>query len=334
MLLVAAWSRNAASAQRRGNLILLLSLIAGGCLYPSQLLPAPVAALGQLTVPHFARLGLRTISAGGGSAGLLAALWPLSVLGAIFLCAALLGLMRVKARRARHITRIRLPLSMEPREERLLKGWRRLTGTSRGKAWAMSGGFAGLAGVLIVTALCGGAAHYALSRPAPESLAIGIVLEEDTPLARELYARLSDKPGLALVPVFSEAEAAGLLARGEAEGLLVVGVGYDRALKTGEGLPLSYRSAGASASVQAAREIIAGQAVAQRAGLQALKGAGQLLGRELSPAEAEALLTLMKEEAAGLPALYKLTVDGGGAMPDSRGFGPSRLDFSLLARGD
>ena len=54
LLCLSAWAGDAAGAQRWGNLLLLLSLVLGGALYPAQLLPGPARLFGMLTLPHWA----------------------------------------------------------------------------------------------------------------------------------------------------------------------------------------------------------------------------------------------------------------------------------------
>ena len=94
LLAVAAWSPDAATAQRWGNLVLLLSLVLGGVVWPTSLLPGPLAALGVLTLPHWALLGIEAVGGGMSAGGTAALLWPVLLMGGLGFALALWGLKR------------------------------------------------------------------------------------------------------------------------------------------------------------------------------------------------------------------------------------------------
>ena len=97
--------------------------------------------------------------------------------------------------------------------------------------------------------------------------------------------------------------------------MLTIGDGYGTALADGEPLPLSYESAAAAASNQAAREIVAGQVTAQRARLRGLDDAARLLERPLTAEEETELLAAMDRRYEELPPLYAVTAGAGAAAP-------------------
>ena len=77
MLCLAVWAWEEERTQRWGNLFLLVSLLAGGGLYPLSLLPEPLRRLAPLTLPYYAGLGVELVEQGG---DLLPWLWPLAAL--------------------------------------------------------------------------------------------------------------------------------------------------------------------------------------------------------------------------------------------------------------
>lgn len=64
MLCLALWAWEEERAQRWGNLYLLVSLLAGGGLYPLALLPKPLQWLAPFTLPYYAGLGVELIAQG------------------------------------------------------------------------------------------------------------------------------------------------------------------------------------------------------------------------------------------------------------------------------
>ncbi len=328
LLLLAVWAGEAGAAQRWGNLVMLLSLVLGGAVYPMELLPEPARALGRLTLPYYARLGLETIHAGGGAAVLLVRLMPVLWMGV--LCAVLAA---VLLRRSRHTAAVPAPESAGgamPPEAGVRTGLlRRLGPVSARKLRAMSGGSLGLCALLAAALACGALAGYALSREAPERLTLAVRVDRSDPWAGELVDALSARDGVEVLET-DEEEARALLGSGKIEGALLVGPGYGEAL-AGEGeVPLTYLSAAPAVSTQAAREIVAGLVLGQRAGLRGLSEIENRLGRTLTAAERKQLLEEMERDAASAPALYEFTALSGGT-PAADPFTPEPLGFAALA---
>ena len=264
LLILAVTAKDGAAAQRRGNVFLLLNLLAGGAVYPLPLLPDWLHGAARLTLPYQLTVGLET----GPSPALL---WPLA-LGVGGLLWSWWRLERSLAvdRRSRSGRELPLPPG-------------RWAGPTALKSRAMSGGFLGVAVLCAVALLCGAVSRHVTGDSTPAALAVAVVQEDQSPEANDLLERLERVEGLALHPV-ERSETASVLRWGDAEGVLTIGEGYGTALAEGEPLPLSYESAAAAASNQAAREIVAGQVTAQRARLRGLGlGADDYITKPFNP---------------------------------------------------
>lgn len=295
LLVLAVTAKDGAAAQRRGNVFLLLNLLAGGAVYPLPLLPDWLHGAARLTLPYQLTVGLET----GLSPALL---WPLA-LGVGGLLWSWRQLERSLAVDRRSRAGLELPLPPG-----------RWAGPTALKSRAMSGGVLGVLALCAVALLCGAVSRQATGDSAPAALTVAVVQEDQSPQADDLLERLEQVDGLALHPVERD-ETASVLRWGDAEGVLTIGDGYETALADGEPLPLSYESAAAAASNQAAREIVAGQVTAQRARLRGLDDAERLLERPLTAEEETELLAAMDRRYEELPPLYAVTAGAGAAAP-------------------
>ena len=328
LLLAAAWAGEVSGAQRLGDLILLLSLVLGGSLYAPELMPGFARALGRLTLPWYARRGLELIGAGGGVVELLVLVWPVPAagLGLTVLSAWVLGRRRPIGGRSMETA----APGPEPGAVPVCGGPIRLLGATGWKLKAMSGGLSGTAGLLAAVTLCGVLAASALNSGGPESLRLAAALEEPSPMGEELLDRVAAMEGVSLERV-GPREGERLLRHGAVEGLLLIGSDYDRALELGTELPLHYTGAGPAVTVRAAREIVAGQVVAQKARQWGLREAAQRLGRALEPSEEAALLAEMDRQAAEAEKLYRIGELGRADAVPADPFAPSQLGFAALA---
>ena len=295
LLVLAVTAKDGASAQRRGNVFLLLNLLAGGAVYPLPLLPDWLHGVARLTLPYQLTVGLET----GLSPALL---WPLAlgVGGLLWSWRRLECSLAVDQQRR------------SGRDFPLPPG--RWAGPTALKSRAMSGGMLGVLALCAVALLCGAVSRQATGDSTPAALAVAVVQEDQSPEANDLLERLKQVEGLALHPVERD-ETASVLRWGDAEGVLTIGEGYGTALAEGEPLPLTYESAAAAASNQAAREIVAGQVTAQRARLRGLDDAERLLERPLTAEEKTELLAAMDQRYEDLPPLYAVTAQDGAAAP-------------------
>lgn len=328
LLGMSAWVGNASSVQRWGNLIILLSLVLGGTLWPRHLLPQPLPRLGMLTLPYYAVLGLEAIHHGLSWGQLLSLLWPVPALGAAGALLAVPGLRRLQRRERQRESRLPPSPRIPPAFHTPAPPSSRLVGLAIFKFRVMAGGRTGLAALLAVALLCGGAALSG-SRGGAASLRLALVDEDESALSQELCADLSSRDGLSLTTCQTFAQGQRLVLLGEVEGLLVIGEGYQDALESSETLPLSYEQAAASLSAQGAREVIAGQVAVQRSRLRALEQAQTHLDRALTPEEQQELLDqIARVEAEMSPLFY--TSFSRGAAPHAL-FYPGPTGFSCLA---
>jgi hypothetical protein len=328
-LCVAAWSHDAESAQRRNNLILIVSMTVGGALYARDLLPDLLQKLSLLTVPYYAKLGLEAIHHGAKMGELLRVIWPVYLMGG---CLTLLAVPALRRSRNMPVIFSKTKAyfcSGEPTEGPLCGFASRLRGVSYMKGMALSGGVAGLVTLLAVASLCGAVAVHALNRSGPEQLALAIEMRDESQETQELSRRISEQPGVSLLQV-AEGEGSRLLSNGRVEGLLIVGRGYGANIREGRKLPLSYRSSASAVSAQAAREIIAGQALMQQARARGILNAESRLGTKLSEKEQEVLLKLMDEEEVSLSPLYQVVRSGGERVAARPLFSPNQMGFAML----
>ena len=331
LLGLAAWLRDPSSVQRWGNLLLFLSLVLGGTLWPRHLLTKPLALLGKFTLPYYASLGLEAGAAGLGWEELPGLLWPLPVMGVAGLLAALLALKRT-SRSGRPVISSHVESSEPVAGEHPQSSVRphsflsRLAGLSAFKLRAMAGGWRGLIALLAVAALCGSAAA-SVQTGGRQQLCLAVCDLDQSAASQELLQRLTGRAELSLQLCGPE-EGRYLLLLGEVEGLLTIGEGYGQALSDDGQIPLRYEGAAAAVSLQGAREIVAGQVSVQRSRARAEWDAQVHLGRSLTAAESARLQALMDETEASMPPLYYQQTQSGAQAPLP--FVPSQLSFAAL----
>ena len=323
---LAAWSGSAAAAQRWGNILMLLSLAAGGALWPRTALPAPMALLGRLTLPYYACLGLEAWTQRFSFGELAGLLWPLVIMGAAGLALAVPGLRRRRADRAPAVRAASPTQSSDLVPAPAAGTGRRLAGLGLFKLRAVSGGAAGLAVTLAAALFCG-VASASVRSASTDVLRLAVCDEDGTALSTELAASIAGEEGVqALAADLPSARRA--LVRGEIEGILVIGAGYADALAADQGGALRYESASSSLSIQGAREVAAGKSSAQRSVLRAQAQAEQALGRPLDEAERGALAAAIAAAEETIPALYVLDTADGTPLPPP--FVPGQMSFAAL----
>jgi hypothetical protein len=324
LLAVAAWSGAPAAAQRWGNLLLLLSLVLGGGLWPRDLLPAPLALLGRWTLPHFGLLGVEAACRGMHAAGIFRLLWPVLLLGAAGFALALTGL-----RRRGGVRQIPVPseAAADPPSPPPKGTVSRLVGMAAVKLRAMSGGYGGLALLLAGALLCGMTAASAQDGGAGR-LRIAICDLDETTSSRELMELMIQQEKLSAA-VCGEEKAQTLLLQGDVEGVLTIDPGYEQALQSGSGEPaLRYAEANSSISATGVREIAAGQATVQRCRQRAIRLAGQRMDGPLNEEETARLLECISQAEADSSLLYNVQTADGAPLPDP--FLPTPMGFAAL----
>ena len=324
---LAAWTANAQSAQRWGNLLLLLSLALGGTLWPRSALPFPLPLLGKLTLPYYAALGLEAAAYGMDWGTILILLWPLPVMGAVGLLFAVPGLRRRAARGAFAPNPLDTPDAPAVQSPPTAGFFRRLVNLSRFKLWAMAGGLSGIAAALAVCLLCGVAAA-SLREGTARTLNLLVCDLDGSALSRELTERVAAAEGVS-VALCDEAESRRALLDGGAEGLLVIGAGYAAALKADESLPLHYEGGLSARSAQGTRELIAGLVAAQRGRQRAALQAAEFLGRPLTEGEQTALTGIISDYEQTMPPLFHLGRSNGAGLDEL--FVPGQMSFAALA---
>lgn len=310
-------------AQRRGNLLVLLSLTLGGVLRPWQTLPAPLRALGALTLPRYAALGVEAVCRSGLSGPLPRILLRLALVSGLVsglgAAAALLPALPVPALPRRSVRRT-------PRQGAggAASPLRRCAGLARLKLRAVSGGPGGLAALLLACTLCGLAAS---GDEAEALLRVGLCDLDESALSAALTERLR-RNGAVDWTACSPEEGEWLLATGQLEGLLTVGQGYEQAMEREDPLPLRYDGASAAVTASGVRELVAGQVVAQRCRLRALRLASERLERPLGAAERDGLMEAIEAADAGARETVTVRTAGGSPVPDP--FSAPPMGFAAL----
>ena len=331
-----------------GNLFLLISLVLGGSLWPVNQLPPGLAVLSRLTLPYYAGLGLSLAAGGAEAAEITGAMLPALLLGALGGGLAAVGLLRGDTGAGgRFLSRKKREHAYVPEGEKegreradCLKTEQnhqkpqrqssfagRLIGLSLLKGKGMVRGTGGLLALLAAAFLCG-TAVASVENGMVSTLRLTVCDQDGSALSGELLARLSELPGISVTEAVEETGRQSLL-RGETEGLLVIGAGYEEALKRGGEACLFYESAEAALSARGAREIVAGQAIAQRSRLRAVDAAQNRLGRGLSGAETVALMDEITAAELSLPVLYRIETGSGRALAEP--FVPGRMSLAAFA---
>lgn len=326
MLLLASLSKDAAATQRMGNMLLLLSLVLGGALYPMELLPAFVQRISLWTLPYYAGAAAQWAFSGMGVPGLLRQLLPVILMLFLFPLS-ILFIRFTENHRRKTATCAPGDHSWIAPGKKSSAGKVLLPVTAL-KLRGMSGGFLGIAAMALVCLLGGAVAATALGKT-PDTLTIAVDIREQSPQTEDLAKMLQTRQGLTLVFTSAE-EGREMLASGKAEGLLIIHKGYGAALTGNEKPNLLYESAASASSAMGAREIIAGQVSVQRIQLRGLQTLQARSGQTLSLQESNALLAEMQAEIAQLPALYTFTSLSGKAVSVNP-YAPSPFGFALLA---
>ncbi len=313
MLAVAAFTGSPSSVLRTGNLLILLSC--ASALWPSD------TFLSKLAFPYYARLGLESLVKGASLKSLLLYLFPVTAAGILGLVIAVPGLRRAKTEPALKNSEPPAAASAE------LKGTAsRLSGLSWVKLKASSGGIKGIA-ALVMAAVTGGLMSRGMSGGL---LKLTVCDLDKTVLSEELVHLISAQESLELeftdTPGINEA-----LLLGETEGILTIEKGYSESVSTGGGPKLHYESASTSFSAEGAREIIAGQAAAQKSNERAYRLAAEIMERELTEPDKKRLSEEISKAENSLNKIYDIKNEKGAGtelpfMPGPVGF----MAFAVL----
>lgn len=327
---IAVWTGDGAAAQRWGNLLLLLSLAAGGTLWPRDLLPGPLAWLGRLTPPYYAALGLEALAQKLPFSSVAGLLWPLPVIGAAGLVMTVFGLRRRQRGASSRPASTRVPHSATvsaPEASPAGGLFRRLTRLGLFKLRASAGGVRGLAALAVTAVLCG-MASAAVQGDGADTLRLALCDFDGTVLSQELADDLTGTEGISCAS-YTLSRARRALLTGDVEGVVIIESGYAESLTHEEGAALRYEAAGSSLAAQGAREIVAGKVSAQRSRLRAIGRAQNLMGRDLTDTEMTALQSAIRQAERTIPQLYDLSEEEGPSL--SALFTPGQMSFAALA---
>ncbi|MEG1752457.1 MAG: ABC transporter permease [Christensenella sp.] len=333
MIFIAACSRDSSSVQRFGNVLMLVSLVAGGSLYAEHTLPSFARFLSNFTLTHYARQALEQSYLNEPIEKLLISLLPVLIFTCFAFAAAYLITLKSTAPifgksncKKLSIKKYEADVISKRSPMQLLPG--KIFYAALLKCKSMSNGIAGFAILIITALLCGGIASSAVSTENQNSLSTAAVIHGNNPYAQALVRSLDDLPNFT-VHVVNAKDGQKLLESGKVEGILTLPSTYSEAVKNGEKRAISYESAKSASSAQAAREIIAGQVIKQKAQLNGLKEAESRLGKALNENEQKELFKLMETEAASLAPLHNIgTLQGSSDF--TRIFAPSLLGLSQL----
>ena len=170
---------------------------------------------------------------------------------------------------------------------------------------AMTGGIKTLIFLLVALSLCFFIASAIITVPVTRSLNIAVVDFDESYQSLELVEQLQSLSGIE-VSVKNLQEAQTLLARGNIDGILTIGMGYADALRSDTRLPLTYDSSPDATTQMTAREIIAGQVVAARSLARAHTQLEEE-GVHVDPYEIAALIAKFNENTS---PLYQFSVHG------------------------
>ena len=349
LLLVTMLAGTAERARKACNVLLLISLVLGGTLWPCSLLPSPFHLAGRLTMPWYMLLLLEETAADSSLSAVLADLLPVLAAGTVCLLLSILYIAssgRIRSNRQQALalanrqavpvrqTSVFSPPPEEPGRLQSLAG--RLAGLTGFKC-RIAGGRAMLPLLLLLTvcSLAAGAASGQDSR----ALRVAVSDLDNSDISAGLTDMIREESRISLSRCSPE-EGQRLLMTGSIEGLLVIDEGYGDRMRayaetdmdqegSGRAMPLHYYAASSAASAQGVREIAAGQVCAQRSAWRAMRIAGNLRGDPLNEAERQTLLAMIEEEKALLPALYQLHYGSG--RPAGIPFLPGAEAFAAMA---
>ena len=325
---IVSWVPDESAAKRCCNLYLLLSLFFSGMLLTAGTLKEPLSVLQNLFAGRFVYAALNAAAQGEHAGSVIIRMLPLGGTGCVAL--ALKGIGTFYAARTRNRegkTRETLTDSRPP-EVRLQGASVRLLRMIPVKISIYAGGSVSLGVICLIALLCGLSCAGSPLLTA-DRVTVAVFDGDKTTASAALLKRLreTDAEYLHLIET-DAARGTAALTDGRAEGFLVIPDGYGDAISGGGSIRLEYNGYAAAFSAQGVREIIAGEVAGQRAHARARTEAGTLRGSPLTDEEARVLQSMIEEEAASLPAMYRLNGLDGGKARDP--FSPARTGYLSL----
>lgn len=343
-LAVSALIKDSMCVQRWGNIFAIVSLVFGGGLYAGELLPVYAQVLGKVTLTYYIQKGLNAVLIGAGLKTMVSILFPVFLIGVISFFIALIAFKNTirKSFFERDSGIKEISKNTESNDEELEPCFRSgnrwrvniLFSVALKKIKGMSGGYKEIIILLLVTLLCGYTVGAAVTKETPEQLNLTVATDEDSFQAKELENFLESCDGIA-VEKSSVSRGKASLEYGKTEGLLIIGQGYEDALKQGKQLPLTYESASSVVSSQIVREIVAGYVVGKKIQLDSIVNVENKLGRLLNKSEKKLLLAKITAEKENIKPMYTISFEDNltenSHVYEKDPFLPKQSGFALLA---
>ncbi|MBR0164273.1 MAG: ABC transporter permease [Lachnospiraceae bacterium] len=331
MYMIVAWTGEENAARRWCNLYLLLSLFLSGTLITQHVLPGAFSFVRTLCVARFVYPALNAMDARESAASVLLRILPLWIMAFVSFALSLPAAWwhaHKKTRRLTQPARTKEVPGVPGKEDARMPAACRFLITMPRKLAMYAGGRT----ALIVSCLClflTGVAVRNASEHEAAYLRVAVADEDRTVTSGQLLDLLEEKTaeGLSLIRCTQE-EAKTLLIDGGAEGILVIGAGYEEALLSGNQTPLDYTGNASAFSAQAVREMIAGQVAVQRAHFRAYTDTEKMTGQSLSEQDKEVLDARIGEALHQMPAVYRIHYANGAPVTDP--FLPPRTGFLAL----
>ena len=285
-------------AQLTGNIIVILSLLFGGALYPYQMLPDMVQKAAVLSpVYHY----LRGINGAASAFGVLFA-------AAVLFSCLFLYSCRHPLKTGGKMPAKRLPVRTEEAFSAPKTGKPDVLSITWHKLLAMTGSRRMLILMAAVCFLCFLTVNSILGEKSSREIVIAVADGDGTEISGEYFDKLSRAEGVKAVRA-DASQALRLLESGRVEALLYLDKGFEQAFLTDSELPLRFHTASASAASDAGREICAGILLSMQSSYDAIsrlisadvisEKEKELFYEQLEAAEAEAKPIVIFKDKAG-----------------------------------
>ncbi len=305
-------------AQLTGNIIVILSLLFGGALYPYQMLP-DIAQKTAYATPVFYYLK--------GINGSAAAMWILSA-EAAFLTTVFL-----------YICRNPLKPGSRQKGRRILAGEKRAVVSLKcGRAdifsmtWhktlAMSGNRKMLIIMLAVCLLCFSTVACILGEKASSEIVVAVADDDGSEISEEYIGALAKADGVRIL-LIDRNDAMKLLEKGKAESVLLIGEGFEKAFLSDEALPIEFRSSSAGVAADAGREICAGLLLSLQSSYDAISRL--VSAGVVSETEKDLFFDHLEEVEAEAKPIVEFSSTSGGSSSEQTVFGRIYARYSGFA---
>ena len=285
-------------AQLTGNIIVILSLLFGGALYPYQMLPDTVQKAAVLSPVYYYLRGIN---------GAASAFWGLSAAAALFSCFFLYSCIhplktggKMAAKRMPVRTKEAFPAPKTGKPDVFSITWHKLL--------AMTGSRRMLLIMAAVCFACFLTVNSILGEKSSGEIVIAVADGDATEISGEYIDKLSRAEGVKAVSA-DASQTLRLLESGRAESLLTIDKGFEQAFLSDSELPLRFHTASASAASDAGREICAGILLSMQSSYDAIsrlisadvisEKEKELFYEQLEAAEAEAKPIVIFKDKAG-----------------------------------